>query len=81
MKITLYLSMLSLILSLSACRSEQAEQATEKRVIVLGNTPEERPYSPAVEVGNTLYVSGQVAIDPSTNEIVEGAGTTNTDKP
>ncbi len=30
------------------------------------------PYSQAVEAGNTLYVSGQVAIDPATGKVVEG---------
>jgi len=28
------------------------------------------PYSQAVKVGNTLYCSGQIAIDPSTGELV-----------
>ena len=28
------------------------------------------PYSQAVLVGNTLYTSGQIAINPSTNELV-----------
>lgn len=28
------------------------------------------PYNQAVLVGNTLYTSGQIAIDPSTNELV-----------
>ena len=30
------------------------------------------PYSQAIDVNNTLYVSGQVPIDPSTNEVVPG---------
>jgi len=30
------------------------------------------PYSQAVQVGDTLYVSGQVGIDPSTGKVVEG---------
>jgi 2-iminobutanoate/2-iminopropanoate deaminase len=30
------------------------------------------PYSQAVQVGNLLFVSGQVAIDPETNELVVG---------
>jgi len=30
------------------------------------------PYSQAVEINGTLYVSGQVAIDPTTGKIVEG---------
>ncbi|AOL16335.1 deaminase [Sulfolobus sp. A20] len=28
------------------------------------------PYSQAVKVGDTLYISGQIPIDPKTNEIV-----------
>ncbi len=30
------------------------------------------PYSQAVLVGNTIYLSGQIAIDPSTNSMIEG---------
>lgn len=30
------------------------------------------PYSQAVMVGNTLYVSGQIPIDPQTNQLVGG---------
>ena len=30
------------------------------------------PYSQAILAGNTLYVSGQIPLDPATGEIVEG---------
>ena len=30
------------------------------------------PYSQAVEVNGTLYISGQVPVDPSTGNVVEG---------
>lgn len=30
------------------------------------------PYSQAVEAGGTLYISGQVPIDPATGKLVEG---------
>lgn len=30
------------------------------------------PYSQGLLVGNTLYVSGQIALDPETNELVSG---------
>ena len=30
------------------------------------------PYSQAVEAGGTLYISGQIALDPKTMKIVEG---------
>ena len=28
------------------------------------------PYSQAIQAGNTLYISGQIAINPSTNELI-----------
>jgi 2-iminobutanoate/2-iminopropanoate deaminase len=44
-----------------------------KRII---NTPDAPaaigPYSQAVESGNTLYISGQIPIDPATGKLVEG---------
>jgi reactive intermediate/imine deaminase len=30
------------------------------------------PYSQAVKVGNTVYLSGQISLDPTTMQIVEG---------
>lgn len=30
------------------------------------------PYSQAIQAGNTLYVSGQIPLDPATGNIVEG---------
>lgn len=30
------------------------------------------PYSQAVRAGDTLYISGQIAIDPATNELISG---------
>jgi 2-iminobutanoate/2-iminopropanoate deaminase len=30
------------------------------------------PYSQGVEVGGTLYISGQVPVDPATKKVVEG---------
>ena len=30
------------------------------------------PYSQAVQSGNMLFVSGQIAIDPATNELISG---------
>ena len=31
------------------------------------------PYTPAVRVGNTLYVSGQIALDPATGNLRNGS--------
>ncbi|NLW07477.1 MAG: RidA family protein [Clostridia bacterium] len=30
------------------------------------------PYSQGIKVGNTVYVSGQIAVDPATGQIVSG---------
>jgi 2-iminobutanoate/2-iminopropanoate deaminase len=30
------------------------------------------PYSQAVQAGNMLYISGQIALDPETNELISG---------
>ena len=38
------------------------------------------PYSQAILVGNTLYISGQVPIDPATGKIVEGGITEQTEQ-
>lgn len=40
--------------------------ATDKAPRAIG------PYSQAVRSGNTIYTSGQIPLDPATNEIVEG---------
>lgn len=37
------------------------------------------PYSQAVLIDNTLYCSGQIAIDPKTNEVVKGSITEQTE--
>lgn len=45
----------------------------ETRVIATPDAPEAiGPYSQAILVGNTLYLAGQIAIDPETNEVVHG---------
>ncbi len=44
-----------------------------KRIISTKNAPAAiGPYSQAIEVNGTLYISGQIPIDPSTGKIVEG---------
>ena len=41
-----------------------------KKVIYTPDAPAPiGPYSKAIETGNTLYVSGQIAIDPTTGEL------------
>ncbi|WP_167607538.1 RidA family protein [Maribellus sediminis] len=44
-----------------------------KRIISTENAPQAiGPYSQAVEVNGTLYISGQVPLDPVTMKVVEG---------
>lgn len=44
-----------------------------KRIVKTDSAPAAiGPYSQAVEVNGTLYISGQVAIDPVTGKLVEG---------
>jgi 2-iminobutanoate/2-iminopropanoate deaminase len=44
-----------------------------KNIIYTNTAPEPiGPYSQAVQAGNMLFVSGQVAIDPAKNEVIAG---------
>lgn len=44
-----------------------------KRIIKTSDAPAAiGPYSQAVEINGTLYVSGQIALDPRTGKLVEG---------
>lgn len=44
-----------------------------KKIISTENAPKAiATYSQAVEVNNTLYISGQIPIDPKTGKIVDG---------
>lgn len=44
-----------------------------KRIIETGNAPKAiGPYSQAVEVNGTLYISGQIPLDPETMKVVYG---------
>ncbi len=44
-----------------------------KKVISTTNAPGAiGPYSQAIEVNGTLYISGQVPVDPATGKVVEG---------
>ncbi len=44
-----------------------------KRIIATEKAPQAiGPYSQAVEVNGTLYISGQVPLDPATMKVVEG---------
>ena len=55
-----------------AFNSDAPDPKAVRRVITLANTPEKRPYSPAIEANYTLYVSGQIALDPATGKMIAG---------
>jgi reactive intermediate/imine deaminase len=46
-----------------------ADQQTEKKVVAPKDSPAERPFSPGILIGDTLYVSGQRGFDPKTQKI------------
>jgi len=61
------------MLAVQACVVLLTACGQRAQVIVTDNAPKAiGPYSQAVRTGNTLYLSGQVAIDPVTGEIVKG---------
>ncbi len=46
----------------------------QKEVIYTENAPAPiGPYSQAIRAGNLLFVSGQIAINPETNEVITGS--------
>jgi len=52
-----------------------------KKIVNISDAPKPiAPYSQAVLAGNTLYVSGQIAIDPYTGKQVEGGVATQTER-
>jgi 2-iminobutanoate/2-iminopropanoate deaminase len=45
-----------------------------KQIIYTNTAPEPiGPYSQGVQAGNMLFLSGQIAIDPATDELIEGS--------
>jgi 2-iminobutanoate/2-iminopropanoate deaminase len=44
----------------------------KQAVISPGSAPAIGPYSPALRVGNLLFLSGQIPLDPATGQIVDG---------
>ncbi len=51
-----------------------AAQENGRKVIATPAAPNAiGPYSQAIRVGNTVYVSGEIAIDPKTNQVLANA--------
>lgn len=45
----------------------------EKKIIKTNNAPAPiGPYNQAVQAGNMLFISGQIALDPKTGELLQG---------
>lgn len=70
----------STLISLAACNAPQSDADTSlvetpatREVIATDKAPAAiGPYSQAIRHGNTLYLSGQIGIDPATGQLVEG---------
>jgi 2-iminobutanoate/2-iminopropanoate deaminase len=63
----------ALLIALFSIHSAPA-QDTGKKVVSSPNAPEAiGPYSQAIRVGRTLYLAGQVAIDPKTKKMMTDA--------
>jgi 2-iminobutanoate/2-iminopropanoate deaminase len=45
---------------------------TREAVNSAGSAPAIGPYSPALRVGQMLFLSGQIPLDPATGQVVEG---------
>lgn len=61
------------VLFVSACSAPDDSPASEKRVIDTEEAPAAiGPYSQAVQVGATLYLAGQIGLNPATGALVEG---------
>lgn len=59
--------------------TDKDEYVYQKRIIQTANAPAAiGPYSQAVEANGTLYISGQIAIDPKTGNVIDGGITEQT---
>lgn len=64
---------LSALVTFSFLFATQAVAETEIEFLDAGTVlPAELPFSEAVRVGNTLFLSGQIGVKPGTMELVEG---------
>jgi 2-iminobutanoate/2-iminopropanoate deaminase len=65
------LCMVALVAGLSGCASTTV--AMKKEVIASADAPKAiGPYSQAIRIGNTVYLAGQIPIDPKTNQLLQG---------
>ncbi len=61
-----------LLLALIGC-GVQPNLSSKKEIISTKDAPAAiGPYSQAVKVGNTIYLAGQIAIDPASSKMIDG---------
>ena len=65
-KQTFVVGIMSLFIACEPSGMEREIITTDRAPAAIG------PYSQAVKVGKTLYISGQIGIDPATGQMVEG---------
>jgi 2-iminobutanoate/2-iminopropanoate deaminase len=67
----LSLCALAIAAALSGCGG--MTMGMKKEVIATADAPKAiGPYSQAIRVGNTVYLAGQIPIDPRTNQLLQG---------
>ena len=54
------------VVATAGCAAEKAVIATDQAPKAIG------PYSQAIQYGNLVFLSGQIPIDPKTNQVVKG---------
>jgi 2-iminobutanoate/2-iminopropanoate deaminase len=65
------LSWVILAAAIATSGSGVCAQETDRKVILTPTAPNALgPYSQAIRVGKTLYVSGETAIEPKTNQVI-----------
>ena len=65
--------MIRLITILSIFAIIGCESSSQKRFIATDKAPQAiGPYSQAIQVNNTLYLAGQIALDPATGQLIDG---------
>jgi 2-iminobutanoate/2-iminopropanoate deaminase len=62
------LALLLLLAGVAACAKGRGHEA----ILTRDAPPPIAPYSQAIRAGNTLYVSGQLGVDPATGALVQG---------
>lgn len=74
-QLLLFCVCISICLLAMSCATPEPEPKPEltREVISTKDAPAAiGPYSQAIKVGNTLYLAGQIALDPETGKMVEG---------